>query len=362
MNSIDLIKSIFIKVRLHHPTPDDIQARIIKSRNKTLKSILKKKKTFSLHKSLTIKFYNWCKGFGISSSMRGSSIFVRGTSFAAAAAIMFFIVFNVYTGIVPQSISGNYITFIMGDVKILRNGIKAKRLQLMNTVNKNDSIIADKKSMASLMVVNMGIIAITENSSFTIKSIQKNTKTAIYLKKGRVLSRIFKSKKGDYHVNTPNCFAAVRGTRFSVYYDSAKDKTIISVTEGSVSITHNKTRKEILLGTNKTAIIGKDIKVKEILKIEKLELQKMALFGKFNINNVDKKFLKKRNANIPREIEKIEIEINKASKFSGRMSLSDIKKKYGAIYRITDYRGKNSQGPHYKTGERIFTHNYNLRS
>ena len=192
------------------------------------------------------------------------------------------------------------VLFYIGKVKITDSITSQTRSpKIKGIIKENDIIETGPKANLVLQVHNMASIRIIENSRVKIDAILKKGKnTELSVENGKVFSKLKKLSRGStYKVNTPNNFAAVRGTSFLTSYDAKEKKSSVAVHTGVVKVTPkiNK-QKSILVTKNKTAVIGlkKDMYTIRQNQIQQLELKKLHLH----------KFIKKPENKTVEEIKK----------------------------------------------------------
>ncbi len=117
-----------------------------------------------------------------------------------------------------------FITYIAGDVEILRQGTSDWQPAKMNEeLSEGDRIKVKKNSMAELITEKNSVIRLSENSAFEITKLEKDpvkkTETSKFaLSLGRLWNKARKllSPRSEYTVSTPTAISGIRGTVYSI--------------------------------------------------------------------------------------------------------------------------------------------------
>ncbi|MBN2040107.1 MAG: FecR domain-containing protein [Spirochaetes bacterium] len=246
------------------------------------------------------------------------------------------------------------VTFVLGDVTI-ENSSGSHAARVRDVLTDNDIISTGKNSY---MVVQMGsrlMFRVQSGSIVEMASILNYGQDEISLKKGLVLSKISRLKKGEkYNIKTPTVVASVRGTVFSTgYYEN--DVTNIAVTEGEVVVKHLTSEEEKPANAGNAAYVSDgEVEIREIDKVEKLTLQKLENIEYIeDIDSVSDEELSVIGKEISENDIRIDREINKFLKEKNTLTLNEIKEKYGRIDLVRLYNGKTYKGAILSRGSRI---------
>lgn len=126
-------------------------------------------------------------------------------------------------------------TFIMGDVKLLRQNKTPRQIKHGDKMAVQDIITTGKNSLFAFQVGESAVIRIAANTSVLIADLLTGKSNKLVLNQGRVLASVKKLRKHSiYEVQTHTIVAAVRGTEFSVSYD--KGKSVLAVKDGAVNV------------------------------------------------------------------------------------------------------------------------------
>lgn len=246
------------------------------------------------------------------------------------------------------------VTFVLGDVTI-QNNSGTHAVKVRDVLNDRDVIRTGKNSY---MVVQMGsrlVFRVQSESEVEMNSIVRYGQDEINLKKGLVLSKITKLKKGEkYQVKSPTVVASVRGTVFSTGY-YGNDVTNVAVTEGKVVVKHLTSEDEKPAKEGNAAYVsdGK-VEIREIDRVEKLTLQKIDDIQAIeDIESVSDEGLSDFGKEVRENDIRIDKEILKFIKAKDKLTLSEIRAKYGRIDLVKLYSGKSYKGAIISRGRKI---------
>jgi hypothetical protein len=126
-------------------------------------------------------------------------------------------------------------TFIVGDVKLLRQNENPRQIKHGDKMAAHDIIKTGKNSLFSFQVGDSAVIRITANTTVLIEKLLTDNVNKLFLEQGRVMESVKKlTKSSIYEVQTPTALAAVRGTEFSVSYNNGQ--SVVPVKEGTVKV------------------------------------------------------------------------------------------------------------------------------
>jgi len=235
------------------------------------------------------------------------------------------------------------VSFYSGTATIQTSNEQPRPIQMQDIVKDGDMISTGDKSSVIVQVGEELVIRFEANTNVVISSIKDIAKREITLEKGRVLSSVSKLKKGnEYSVKTPTAVASVRGTHFLTGYNDGK--TVVAVGKGAVSVVKSDNKEEIIVETGKSALVNETIELRELNRVETLELKKLEStpvivdIEKITLENLKKKFEEASKAT-----EEINKEIESLSGNAG-MSFDEMKAKYNRIDVVTMYNGKVIKG------------------
>ncbi len=108
-------------------------------------------------------------------------------------------------------------------------------------ITDNDLLLTQMESKMEVKVTPQDLLVIGENSQviFRVNSEAETPSAAIYLRAGKVFSRIKSiagARRGTFKVVTPTATAAIRGTDFAVEYDPKTKTTLVETVEGTVEV------------------------------------------------------------------------------------------------------------------------------
>lgn len=266
-----------------------------------------------------------------------------------STAIVAFVAVNCGDNKNQATLDSAKFTYVKGDVTV--GGAPAT---LGNTVNKDALIEVKANSMAVLQFANAASITLKANSQLAIANLAKgeNGKPVIELAQssGTSFSKIAKGQS-DFSIKTPTAVAGVRGTSFELTVGKTKT-TEIKLLEGKVQVAKaGATREELASATvveagQKVEATGRGVaKPVEISENEKTSLQAMntveisAPGGK----SVVAESVEKYATGVSTTAAAVEVAVPQAPA-ARKLTLEDIKAKYGRIAKIETKNGKTYTG------------------
>ena len=344
-NKTDLIKRVFKKYKFFTPVDNEIQKKIISSRNKTLIHILKETGSYTAYRYFILSIFLKFRGMGIPLTVKKINLFVPAFSLAAAGVI-FFLTANI---IMPDFIQEDYyvkkahVIFLTGDVKLKRAGSYIKLINLKDEILENDLIVTGRDSSIAFQTGKANLVYLKADSEIKFSSINSNLLTEAQLNYGKALFKIEKTKSSSFTVRTLACVAYIRGTEFSISTNGKE--SIIALGRGSLEIAHINHEKHIL-NEGYSAIINDKYDIKPISEKEKIDFKRIGIFNfseKFNKLKIED--LDKRNIILIDENIKIDNEIKKLNgKEDIPSTLDEIKAKYGFLHEVLFFNGKIIKG------------------
>ncbi len=258
-------------------------------------------------------------------------------------------------------------TFVVGEVKLLRQGEQERPVSHKEKLMKGDVI---KTGDGSLLVFQIGtrvLIKIEANTRVAISSIMEQSSTSLELSQGKVFSNVRNLvKQESFQVRMKTSVAAVRGTEFSA--EQTNKESIVAVSRGTISVQKmdekNEVKEEQSIETGNTAVVKEKISVRPMTENEEKEL---ARFDKItpiediesksesDLKNLENEVLEKESAESPVEEKKTDksIETKKADKPAEAKKAdkpADTKKE-GTDVKVAEKikEEKNIQPPHKET-------------
>jgi hypothetical protein len=197
-------------------------------------------------------------------------------------------------------------------------------------------IITAPEGSALLMKLSGGaLISVLQRGS--IRPEFSENRSVIHLSEGCIISKVPSPFSGVYEVVTPDAVAAVKGTVFAVMYN--KGKTSVIVSEGVVNLKHVPSGFTSDIDTGYYAEAGEEIKKR------KLSTKESELLKEFNAVTDDSSSL-----SVLTGVYEGMIADNAVK---GRMTLDDIRKKYGQIDEFVLYSGKRYTGAIISRGDKM---------
>lgn len=176
-----------------------------------------------------------------------------------------------------------------------------------------DSVRTGPLSSADILLGNIGIVRIYENSLVHIKSlIDPNTgDTKIDMDQGKLYSTLEKLKRGSFQVKTPTSVASIRGTSFRI--SAAQNESRLDVLDGKVQINpvqNNTIIEDVkdLVAANQTVSIDRAtvidaIQKKRSLKVTSLKPDDIKKIRE-EIRTLKPELIKKKRAELRKNLEK----------------------------------------------------------
>lgn len=173
-----------------------------------------------------------------------------------------------------------YIYSPIGTVTIISDG-KERTPQDGEFLTIGDSVRTGALSSADILLGNIGIVRVYENSLVHLKSLidPVTGDTKIDMDQGKLYSTLEKLKKGTFQVKTPTSVASIRGTSFRM--SAMQNESRLDVLDGKVQINpvqNNTVIEDVknLVGANQTVSVDKAtvmdaIKTKKGFKVAALK-------------------------------------------------------------------------------------------
>lgn len=254
-------------------------------------------------------------------------------------------------------------TYVKGDVLV-----SGKPATLGQTVSKDATIEVKNNSMAVLQFSSAASITLKANSVLSIANLSKNEsgKPVIELSQnsGSSFSKIAKGQS-EFSIKTPTAVAGVRGTSFELEVGNGKT-TKIKLLEGKVAVAHveaNATPEAVKEEMAKATVVEAGQKIEadakgvakptEITEAEKSSLQAM---NTVEIAPASGKVV------VPESVEKYATGASTSASLTEaaaakpevkRLTLADIKAKYGRIAKIQTKNGKEYVGYFNQQGDQM---------
>lgn len=157
---------------------------------------------------------------------------------------------------------------VEGEVNVVREGIKEKRLFVADQLSQED-IVKALNGSAMIQFADESRMLLKANSTIRMASLQfydsdQLVSTRVELLKGRVKALVEKisNKNSRYEISTPAAVAAVRGTEFRVGYAESTEGSAVMRTElleGALELTSDTNQQDIIAGQAVMAIEGQGV-------------------------------------------------------------------------------------------------------
>ncbi|MCE9596327.1 MAG: FecR family protein [Spirochaetia bacterium] len=200
------------------------------------------------------------------------------------------------------------ITFARGEIYLIRQGSSPVPIEAGAILQHKDTLRTGKDSYAEVMVQNVGLFRLSENSELNMEELQANDKTIIRLDKGKagffLLKLIPNQQVG---VKLPTAVAGVRGTKFLVAADGASKVALFG---GAVQVENEQ---------KQSVVIDKpgEVKLKKGEAIDKSSLKPLSAESIAD--------MKKLEELLPLDLQKVPVDPGRPAEFRAP-SGSDLKK------------------------------------
>ena len=349
MRDMEIIKQILKKYDLMLPVSPREQRRIYRSKRRTLAVILGENGKSTYMTTAAVRFYYMMRNMGMSATLVSGA---RAAVFASVITLMLFAGGSVLLlqnyfyrpGIIAvNELNQNGVIAASGDIRINRSGTETVSPKVPYMIAAGDEIITGEFP-ALLQFDNGAIVKILKKSSVLVVSL--GTRYQIDLRTGGIITRIPKLAKGSgYEIHTPDTVVSVKGTEFGVQYEAGKTK--VYVTEGTVNVKHMPTGAEYELTAGSSSEVSGDKKNSPITEEETLLMKGFS----------DLQYVESISTRSPLELQLISDKLSASDAVksgeqqSKKMTLEDMKLKYGKLDEVILYNGKKYTGVIISRGE-----------
>ena len=158
----------------------------------------------------------------------------------------------------------------VGNVMVLSSGGE-KAPKEGDIINAGDSIRTGALSCADILMGNLGLIRVQENSLVKIDTLvdPATGDTKFSMDQGKIYSTLGKLSKGSFQVKTPTSVASIRGTSFRI--SAAANDSRLDVLDGNVHVNPVQDNKvitdvETMVGSNQTVRLDRQTVLQAIQK------------------------------------------------------------------------------------------------
>ncbi|PKL16420.1 MAG: hypothetical protein CVV49_16380, partial [Spirochaetae bacterium HGW-Spirochaetae-5] len=223
------------------------------------------------------------------------------------------------------------------DLKIIRNGSELISHKAADFLIQGDEIITGDSS-ALFQFANGAVVKVLKRSS--VKAVSFGSQFRMDLMQGGILTRIPQMTSGSgYSVHTNDSVISVKGTEFGVTY--ADGKTTVVVTDGTVIVKHIPSGREYDVTSGKSSMVSGDGKVTPLDSGHSLIMKGFA----------DLTYVESLSTKSPVEIQEILDKLKASDDINGeethqskRMTLEELKTKYGKLDEVMLYNGRKFTG------------------
>lgn len=331
MKENDVIIEVLKKYDLTLPLTWLEKRRIRRAKRRTLAVILSRESGGRLKYSVSIFFSDIMKAFGIDATLAAGW---RAASASATLSLILIaggsVLITQHSLLMPGFQKTAQVPVIAGSVTSGRGtatGVQGSaELTAGGSFLQGDHLKTGEDSVLLLKMSAGADVAMLSGGS--IKTDADKSRTVIELYEGCVISKVPSPFSGLYEVRTPGASVTVKGTVFAVIYNTGKTSVLVS--EGVVSI------KDTSSGVLHEIESGYYVEAGAVSKGRRLSGKEASLLKEFEKSSGDSTGLQGLNG--------IYKEMISEKADNQKMTLNDIKKKYGQIDEILLYSGKRFTG------------------
>jgi len=342
VRDLEIIKQILKKYDLMLPVLPREQRKIYRSKRRALAVILGENEKSTLMTTAAVRFYYIMRNMGMPVTLVSGA---RAAVFASVITLMFFAGGSVLLlqnyfyrqGVIAvNELSQNGIIAASGDIRINRGGTEIVSPGAPYMIMAGDEIITGEFS-ALLQFDNGAIVKIFKKSSVLVVSLGSHYQ--IDLRTGSIITRIPQLAEGTgYAIHTPDSVVSVKGTEFGVQYENGKTK--VYVTKGTVSV------KYLPDGTEYDVAAGSSSEVNGDKKSFPLTEEETLLMKGFSDLQYVESISTKSTVELQSISDKLSASdaVKSGERQSKKMTLEDMKLKYGKLDEVILYSGKKYTG------------------
>lgn len=343
MKDIGLLKELLKKYDLVLPVQPGEQRKIYRSKRKTLAVIIDgNKKSFFITRS-AVRFYYILRSMGVNATLASgmrAAVFASVLSLLLVAGASVLLLQNyIYNQalIAVNDTGKNGIITASFDLKIKREGSERFSFSSGDYISEGDDI-STGDNPALFQFSNRAVVKVMKKTSIFITDLDPEYK--INLKYGGIITRIPAIQNGlKYTIVTPDSSVSVRGTEFGVVYEDGRTEVFVS--SGKVLVKHISTGTEYEVPEGNSTIVNQE---KNIVPLSEKELFIMKGFSSLNyIDSISTKS--------PDEIRSVHDSLKASDELKAdaltqtkKMTLEELKKKYGKLDEVMLYSGKKYTG------------------
>lgn len=337
MKETRIINALLKKYDLVLPVLASEQRRILRSKRRTLAAILNPAGKGSFMAGMAVRFYYMMRNTGLDvapvAGFRAAVLAVSMTVVFIAGGSLLVVQNYIYkTGMIAEKSTEmkGVIAALSGDLVINRNNTELISHKTKDGINEGDEIITGNSSI--LLQFGNGIVVKIMKRS-TVLVVKSGAR--FDLKAGGILSRVPKqAPASEYGVHTPDSIITVKGTEFGVFYENGKTK--VTVTHGTVTVKHKLSGTEYEVQEAYESEVNADKKIRPLT-----EESKPVMNGFSELNYTDAIHAK---SDEELKVLKEKLAASDELKPAGKMTLAEMKEKYGRLDEVMLYNGKKYTG------------------
>ncbi len=359
MSRPEAINELLNKYGFRFPIDPADRRRMLRSKKRTHALILRREIKDSPFVAPVVALYYRLRSLGIAATLAGSARLVSG----AAAFVLILIILSTaltlhYTILDrgPLTIARGVVTFKAGSALLSRAGEAPREAEIGDIVTGGTVVETGAESQLNIQVGDAAIIRVRPGTRVRLSSLFEKGEALLDLERGSLLSKLRALRgRSSYAIGTRNCYAAVRGTEFSVAYDGAA--TTVAVKEGTVMVSRRDARSGNILekrpvAAGGTALIRDTLEVNPMSGLESLELERISVTP--FLDDVEEMERAELMEEAKRQAEREESIRKKINAELGILTIEEIREKYGQVHEIRLYSGRVYLGAILSRGN-IFT-------
>jgi hypothetical protein len=332
-----VINELLKKYDLVLPVLRSEQRRILRSKKRALAAILCLDKKPSFIAGMAVRFFYMMRNAGLdvapAAGLRAAvAVCAMVIMITAGGSLLFVQHYIQKPGMVAGKTAGvrGVIAAFNDGIVIKRNNTDLTNLKPKDRILEGDEIVTGDSAL--LLQFDNGVVVKVLKKSVVVVA---KTGSLFELKSGGMLSRVpAAAAVQGYILQSPVTIVTVKGTEFGVFHESGKTK--VAVTKGTVIVKHIQTGSEYEVPEGNETEVNADGKVKPLA-----EANVSVMKGFADMNYIES-IESKSEAELKELGEKLKA--SDETKLPGKMTLAELKQKYGRLDEIMLYNGKKYTG------------------
>jgi len=341
VRDIEIVNELLKKYDLVLPVLPSEQRRIYRSKRRTLAVILGKDEESVLMLNAAVRFYYMMRNLGMSVTLAsGARAAVLASVLAvlvvAGGSVVLLQDYIYRQGVIAvNDFQKNGIIAASGDLKINRKESGQVSPEVLAQIKAGDELITGESS-ALFQFSNGAVVKILKHSSVFAASL--DSKYQFDLKSGGIITRIPSLTQGaSYEIHSPDSIISVKGTEFGVIYENGKTKVFVA--RGTVGVRYLPDGPAYDVTEGNTTEVNSDKKISPSGDKENLIMKRFS----------DLNYVESISTKSPGELQTIKFKLylsddRPEEEHSKRLTLDEMKLKYGKLDEVTLYNGRKYTG------------------